>query len=159
VLHPRGRISGNFPCVNTRDRNDNESGSGQQPLRRLFLRTLAMLLLGGALVLATTLVGALPCWGVFILTGLLAWPIWLHRTEYRLFHRRLLLESVIRPLLWKGTFVNAVNSAVIKGGVFCIGRNSCCANFRKTEPQLRMLQSGTMHSRHCQEVALHLMLD
>jgi hypothetical protein len=118
VLHPRGRISGNFPCVNTRDRNDNESGSGQQPLRRLFLRTLAMLLLGGALVLATTLVGALPCWGLFILTGLLAEPIWLHRTEYRLFHRRLLLESVIRPgsrirpLLWKGTFVKARQTIV-----------------------------------------------
>ena len=77
-----------------------------------------MLLLGGALVLATTLVGALPCWGVFILTGLLAWPIWLHRTEYRLFHRRLLLESVIRPgsrirpLLWKGTFVKARQTIV-----------------------------------------------
>jgi hypothetical protein len=104
--------------VNTRDRNGNESGSPRQPLRLLILRALAMLLLGGALVYATTLAGSIPCWGVFMLTGLLAWPIWLQRTEYRLFHRRLLLASVIRPgsrirqLLWKGTFVK-IRQAVV----------------------------------------------
>ena len=90
--------------------------SSQRPRRPLILRTMAMLLLSGALVLATTLVGAMPCWGVFILTGLLAWPIWLQRTEYHLFHRRLLLEGVIRPdsrirsLLWKGSLVKIVHT-------------------------------------------------
>lgn len=88
----------------------------RQPLRRLVRRALAMLFLGAALVLAARLVSDLPCWSVFILTGLLAWPIWLLRTEYRLFHRRLLLAGVIRPgsrirsLLWKGTLVRIVQT-------------------------------------------------
>jgi len=97
---------------------DNEQSlpSSQRPLRLLIRRVLAMLLLGGALVLATTRVSAMPCWGIFLLTGLLAWPIWLQRTEYRLFHRRLLLEGVVRPgsrirqLLWKGSFVKTVQT-------------------------------------------------
>jgi hypothetical protein len=82
----------------------------------LILRTVVMLLLGSTLVLASALVSDMPCWGVFALIGLLAWPVWLHRTEYRLLHRRLLLESVIRPgsriraLLWKGTLVRAVQT-------------------------------------------------
>ena len=88
----------------------------RQPLRRLIRRAMAMLCLGGALVLAARLVSDLPCWSVFIVTGMLAWPIWLLRTEYRLFHRRLLLAGVIQPgsrirsLLWKGTLVKIVQS-------------------------------------------------
>ena len=92
--------------------------SSLQPWRLLVLRTVVMLLLGSTLVLASALVSDMPCWGVFGLIGLLAWPVWLHRTEYRLLHRRLLLESVIRPgsrirtLLWKGTLVRAVQTLV-----------------------------------------------
>jgi hypothetical protein len=104
--------------MSSSDGNSSDPGYSQQRLRRLLLRTVAMFLLSGALVLATTLVDILPCWGVFILTGLLAWPIWLHRTEYHLFHRRLLLEGVIRQgsrirsLLWKGTFVKIMQAMV-----------------------------------------------
>jgi len=90
--------------------------SPQRPLRLMILRTVVLLFLSVALVLATNLVSAMPCWGVFITTGLLAWPIWLQRTEYQLFHRRLLLEGVIQPgsriraLLWKGTLVKTVQT-------------------------------------------------
>jgi hypothetical protein len=77
---------------------------------------MVLALTSGALLYATTLVSVMPCWGVFILAGLLAWPIWLHRTEYRLFHRRLVLSGVmrpgsrLRPVLWKGTLIKAVQT-------------------------------------------------
>jgi len=93
-----------------------EPSTGQA--RRLALRIMVLGMLSGALLLATSLVGDLPCWGVFILAGLLAWPIWLHRTEYRLFHRRLVVAGVmpscsrLRPMLWKGTFIKAVQTLV-----------------------------------------------
>ena len=82
----------------------------------LLLRMLLLALTGGALVFVTRLVTTLPCWAVFLLAGMLAWPIWLYRTEYRLFHRRLLLEgvmqpgSLLRPLLWKGTLIKIVQT-------------------------------------------------
>lgn len=93
---------------------DNEPSTGHA--RLLALRIMVLALMSGALLLATTLVSPMPCWGVFILAGLLAWPIWLHRTEYRLFHRRLVVEGVVqsgsrlRPMLWKGTFIKAVQT-------------------------------------------------
>ena len=93
---------------------DNEPSTGHA--RLLALRIMGLALMSGALLLATTLVSAMPCWGVFILIGLLAWPIWLHRTEYRLFHRRLVVAGVmpsgsrLRPMLWKGTFIKAVQT-------------------------------------------------
>ncbi|HAJ93082.1 MAG TPA: hypothetical protein DCO71_10800 [Gammaproteobacteria bacterium] len=93
---------------------NNEPPTGH--LRLLALRIMVLPLMSGALLLATTLVEAIPCWGVFILAGLLAWPIWLHRTEYRLFHRRLVVAGVmppgsrLRPMLWKGTFIKAVQT-------------------------------------------------
>jgi hypothetical protein len=93
---------------------DNEPSTGHA--RLLVLRIMGLALMSGALLLATTLVSAMPCWGVFILIGLLAWPIWLHRTEYRLFHRRLVVAGVmpsgsrLRPMLWKGTFIKAVQT-------------------------------------------------
>ena len=67
-----------------------------------------MLLAAGVLVLSARVVTQAPCWGFFILIGLLAWPVWQYRTEYLLWHRRLVLAGVahrqsrIRAILWRG---------------------------------------------------------
>jgi hypothetical protein len=59
-----------------------------------------------------------PCWGVFILTVLISWPIWQYRTEYLLFRRRLVLSGVappgssIRLFLWKGNITKSIQLAV-----------------------------------------------
>ena len=97
-------------------RGDNEPAAGR--VRLLALRITVLAVLGSAVLLATSLVSTLPCWGAFILAGLLAWPIWLHRTEYRLFHRRLVVAGVmqpgsrLRPMLWKGTLIKTVQTLV-----------------------------------------------
>jgi len=49
-----------------------------------------------------------PCWGLFFLVALAAWPIWYYQQEYVLFQRRAVLEratredSTIREWLWAG---------------------------------------------------------
>ncbi len=49
-----------------------------------------------------------PCWGLFFLVALAAWPIWHYQQEYVLFQRRAVLEratregSAIRGWLWAG---------------------------------------------------------
>jgi hypothetical protein len=86
--------------------------------RLTVLRVLSMVLAAGALVLFARIVIQAPCWGFFILIGLLAWPVWQYRTEYVLLRRRLLLAAVARPQsrirawLWRGRISKAVQVVV-----------------------------------------------
>ena len=79
---------------------------------------LGMVLAACLLLLFAGSVTSAPCWYVFTLVGLLAWPIWRYRTEYLLFRRRLVLagavqpESRIRALLWKGSVTRVIQVAV-----------------------------------------------
>ena len=79
----------------------------QRP-RRVFVRTLGMALAAAALLFFTRIITPAPCWAVFILVSLTAFPVWQYRTEYLLFHRRLVLAGAVRPesrmraFLWKG---------------------------------------------------------
>jgi hypothetical protein len=74
-----------------------------------------------AAVLLLLLAGSVtpaPCWYVFTLVCLLAWPIWRYRTEYLLFRRRLVLAGAVQPvsririLLWKGSVTRILQVAV-----------------------------------------------
>ena len=82
--------------------------------RLVVLRSLGMVLATGTLLLVSNAVTAAPCWGVFALVGLLAFPVWLYRTEYLLFRRHLVVagaarpESRMRAFLWKGGVTKAV---------------------------------------------------
>jgi hypothetical protein len=82
------------------------------------LRIVSMVLAAGALHLFTRVVTQAPCWGFFILIGLLAWPVWQYRTESVLLRRRLLLSAVARPQsrirawLWRGRISKAVQVVV-----------------------------------------------
>lgn len=86
--------------------------------RLTVLRILGMVLAAGALVLFARIVIQAPCWGFFILIGLLAWPVWQYRTEYVLLRRRLLLAAVARPQsrirtwLWRGRISKVVQVVV-----------------------------------------------
>jgi len=86
--------------------------------RLTVLRILSMLLAAGALVLFARVAIQAPCWGLFILIGLLAWPVWQYRTEYVLLRRRLLLTAVARPQsrirtwLWRGSISKVVQVVV-----------------------------------------------
>jgi hypothetical protein len=102
---------------------DEQSGnqnslSRWQRLRMTIRRTLGMALVAGILLLFSRGVIPAPCWAVFALAGLIAWPIWQYRTEYLLFRRRLVLsgaarpESRIRRFLWKGGATRAVQVVV-----------------------------------------------
>ena len=81
-------------------------------------RLVSMLLAAGTLLLFAGVVTQLPCWGFFILIGLIAWPVWQYRTEYLLLRRRLLLSAVarrqsrIRAWLWRGRISRAVQVVV-----------------------------------------------
>jgi hypothetical protein len=86
--------------------------------RLTVLRILSMVLAAAALVLFAWVVTQAPCWGFFILIGLLAWPVWQYRTEYVLLRRRLLLSAVARPQsrvrtwLWRGGVSKVVQVVV-----------------------------------------------
>ena len=81
---------------------------GWQRYRLLILRTLGMVLATAVLLSFARVATAAPCWLVVGLVSLIALPVWLYRTEYLMFRRRLLLagaarpESRIRAFLWKG---------------------------------------------------------
>jgi len=86
--------------------------------RLTVLRIVSMLLAAGALVLFARVAIQAPCWGLFILIGLRAWPVWQYRTEYVLLRRRLLLTAVARPQsrirtwLWRGSISKVVQVVV-----------------------------------------------
>ena len=68
-------------------------------------------LLGVGLLLAFALiVDRVPCWGLFPVAALIAWPLWTYGVEVALFERRMRLEhltradSDLRRWLWAGTF-------------------------------------------------------
>lgn len=74
------------------------------------LPRLAFQLLGTAgLLAASWALNHIACWGLFALAALLAWPIWIDRSEVTLFERRMVLEhltradSGLRRWLWAGT--------------------------------------------------------
>jgi len=74
-------------------------------LPRLFAQALGVgLLFGSAL-----LINQIPCWGLFVLAALIAWPLWVYGSEVALFDRRMRLEHLTRPdsglrrWLWAGT--------------------------------------------------------
>lgn len=79
-------------------------------LSRLLAQSLgAGLLLGSAILLDQA-----PCWGLFILAALIAWPLWVYGSELALFDRRMHLEhltqeeSGLRRWLWTGTFTRVL---------------------------------------------------
>ena len=80
--------------------------------------TLGMVLAGGVLLFFAWVVEPAPCWAVFVLVGLISYPLWQYRTEYLLFHRRLVLSSAVRPesrirmLLWKGAITKVIQVPV-----------------------------------------------
>lgn len=71
-------------------------------------RLLAMPAAGVVLFLLARGLAYSPCWGIFFLVALAAWPIWHYQQEYVLFQRRAVLEratregSAIRDWLWAG---------------------------------------------------------
>jgi hypothetical protein len=77
-----------------------------------------MALATGALLFFTHALAAAPCWLVFVLVGLIAFPVWQYRTEYLLFRRRLVLAGAARPesrmrvFLWRGGVTKAVQVVV-----------------------------------------------
>jgi len=77
-----------------------------------------MALTAAALLFFTAIITPAPCWAVFVLVALVAFPVWHYRTEYLLFRRRLVLsgaarpESRIRALLWKGGVTRAVQVVI-----------------------------------------------
>lgn len=102
-----------------------EKKSADQPLpswwqrhRQSMLRTLGMLLATSVLLLCADMITPAPCWAVFALLSLVAFPIWQYRTEYLLFRRRLVLAGAARPaswlraLLWRGAVTKGVQAVV-----------------------------------------------
>ena len=89
-----------------------------QRFSQLLLHSLWLLLAVALLFFISRLVGPAPCWGFFLLLGLVCWPIWQYRTEYLLFRRRLVLEgvmhssSLVRRMLWGGSFTRAFQVVV-----------------------------------------------
>ncbi len=102
---------------------DEQSGSGKTPsrwqrYRPVGLRILGMILAAGLLLFFSRIAASTPCWLVFVLVGLIAWPIWQYRTEYLLFRRRLVLDAAaqensrIRTMLWRGSISKVVQTVV-----------------------------------------------
>jgi len=77
-----------------------------------------MVLVAAVLLFFTTIITPAPCWAVFFLVVLIAFPIWQYRTEYLLFRRRLVLSGAARPesrmraFLWKGGVTKGVQVVV-----------------------------------------------
>ncbi len=80
-----------------------QSGTAET-LRRLLSMGVAT---GGFALLVRAFPDA-PCWTLFFLVALVAWPIWLQHKEYALFERRAVLagltaeDSALRRWLWPG---------------------------------------------------------
>ena len=89
-----------------------------QVLRLTITHSLWLLLAVAMLFYVSRIVRPVPCWGLFLLLGLVSWPIWQYRTEYLLFRRRLVLGGVMqtssrfRRLFWKGTITRAIQVVV-----------------------------------------------
>lgn len=83
-----------------------------------YSRIFAMALAVGFLFVFTNVVSALPCWALFIVVALLAWPIWRYRVDYLLFRRRLVLaglappEGRVRTWLWKGNITKGMQVVI-----------------------------------------------
>lgn len=84
----------------------------------VFGRVLAMgLALAGLYLIALGLTHA-PCWGLFFLTALIAWPIWQYQQEVVLFERRAILERIaaehsrIRRWFWHGRLTRVIQVLV-----------------------------------------------
>jgi len=98
--------------------DDPDRPGWRQGLRHLILHSLWLLLAVAVLFFASRVVRPAPCWGLFLLLGLVCWPIWQYRTEYLLFRRRLVLEgvmhssSLIRRVLWSGNVTRVVQVVV-----------------------------------------------
>lgn len=92
--------------------------SRRQQFLRVLLRTLGMTAAAGALFAVTWIIQPAPCWAVFALVALTAWPLWRYRTEYLLFRRRLVLAGAVRPqsrlrqLLWRGGMTKTIQVVV-----------------------------------------------
>lgn len=84
----------------------------------VYLRILGLLLATGALFAGVRVLTIVPCWGVFIIVAMIAWPVWRYRIEYLLFRRRLVLagvaspESRMRAWLWRGNITKGVQVGV-----------------------------------------------
>jgi len=92
--------------------------SWRQRHRLTILRSLGMALTAAVLLFFTGIITPAPCWAVFVLVVLVAFPVWQYRTEYLLFRRSLVLsgaarpESRIRALLWKGGVTRGVQVVI-----------------------------------------------
>jgi len=75
-----------------------------------------MALTAGLLYLFSAALPHAPCWGLFGLAALTAWPIWAYRTGNALFHRRLLIDGValpqgrLRRWFWTGHLTQALGT-------------------------------------------------
>ena len=71
-----------------------------------------------ALFLTVSWAMKLPCWALLMIVPLLAWPIWNYSSERAMFHRRLVLESLmikdswVRNILYRGSLRQAVLAIV-----------------------------------------------
>jgi hypothetical protein len=97
---------------------------GDGPLARLLWLAFAL----AAFAVAARTFRYAPCWGVFGLAAVVAWPLWAERVSQALFHRRLLLAGVVQPRgrlrrwLWQGwlTRILAVATALL-GALLLLG--------------------------------------
>lgn len=114
-IHKRGSFLVIFtsPIVpmSSFDKTTNASSS-------LASRLLAMPTIGVLLFLITGWLVHSPCWGLFFLVAIAAWPIWHYQQEYVLFQRRAMLEratkegSAIRGWLWDGHITRSLQVIV-----------------------------------------------
>ena len=71
-------------------------------------RLVAMSIAGATLFGVASTFRDVPCWGVFLVVALVAWPIWHYQRDVVLFERRAVLEGVtvgdswVRRLFWTG---------------------------------------------------------
>ena len=89
-----------------------------EPQARTLPRLLALALGTGALFGSALALGQVPCWGLFVLAALIAWPLWVYGNEVALFERRMRLEHLTRPdsglrrWLWAGTLTRVLQAVV-----------------------------------------------
>jgi hypothetical protein len=96
--------------------------------RRFPARLLAMSVAGVSLFLAAQALLYTPCWGLFFLVAVVAWPIWHYQQENALFQRRAMLSAVaeekstVKRWFWTGSvtriaqvFVALIWSALLLG--------------------------------------------
>lgn len=77
-----------------------------------------MAVAAAALYFAARSLVAAPCWTLFFITALIAWPIWYAQAEYALFERRAVLagamfeDSRVRRWLWAGRITRVLQVLV-----------------------------------------------